>query len=83
MVMYAVAGILVGFLVTQVRQPVYSWLGVSVSVLLLHLLWRNVRQSNLAPLAVIVMPIEALPFLVFAIATYALRSAIRRLHSTF
>jgi hypothetical protein len=82
MILYIVAGAVAGIWATQARQAVYSWLGVSASVLLLHRLWQVVRQSNFAPLAVIVIPIEASPFLVSAIVTYALRSAIRRQHST-
>ncbi|HEY2090872.1 MAG TPA: hypothetical protein VGJ81_03210 [Thermoanaerobaculia bacterium] len=80
-VLYVIAGLIVGFLVSDAREPVYSWLGVSASVLLLDMLWPVVRQSNLAPLAVIVIPIEASPFLLFAVATYALRWTIRRRHS--
>lgn len=53
----------------------FAWLGVSCALLLSAFAWPQARASNLAPLAVIVYPIQALPFL----ATAYIAAASRRL----
>jgi hypothetical protein len=58
---------------------VFLWVGVWSGLLASAFLWPQFRESNLWPLALVLYPLQALPFLLSAISAWALR---RRLRST-
>ena len=58
--------------------PLFAWLGVSCALLVSAFVWPQVRASNLAPLALVVYPIQALPFLATAFIAAASNRRFQR-----
>ena len=77
MTIFAASGILFGAVRSgNVRSLLFSWAGLSAGLLLLLACSPAAWNSNLAPLAIFLFPIQALPFLFAGFLGYAVRQTV-------
>jgi hypothetical protein len=78
MTIFAVAGLLVGLTIFPNRKGLLlCWAGLSAGLIICFAASPAAWDSNLAPLAVILFPIEALPFLLAAFLAHTARLVVQ------
>lgn len=81
LVAFSVTGLLFGAVASGMRGVVVAWLGLVAALLISFALRPAAWSSNLAPLAVIVYPVQASLFLIAGAASCAVVHGVRRLRS--
>lgn len=77
MVIFGASGLLVGLLARGVRTVVLSWIGLWGALLVVFALSPAAIHSNLAPLALLRLPAQTLPFLLAGVAAHTAMRLIR------
>lgn len=78
MSIFAVSGLIVGLVIFPNRKGLlFAWAGLSAGLIICFAASPTAWESNLAPLAVILFPVEALPFLFAGFVGYIARLVVR------
>jgi magnesium-transporting ATPase (P-type) len=75
---FLVTGAVVGLMARSARGVVFAWLGLSAALLLSFVIRPEAWSSNLAPLALILYPVQASLFLLTGLGGHVVSSLIGR-----